>query len=151
MTRHEAREALLCMLFDYSFNAEEKPDELLELYLENYYDKKEKCVCEELRQNNYFTQTYFGVIANIPEIDAYIDKCAEKWSTKRISRVSLSILRIAIYEILYVNDVPENVAINEAVELAKRFDNDDSYAFVNGVLGGVTKMIAEGKKPEADE
>lgn len=142
MKRREAREAVLCMLFDYSFHSEEKPEELLELYLENYYDEKEKCISSEIREDKYFSKTYFGVVSNIEEIDEIIEKCAEKWSKNRISRISVSILRIAIYEILFCDDIPLQVSINEAVELAKRFDSDDSYTFVNGVLGAAEKMIA---------
>lgn len=141
MTRRQAREAALCLLFDYSFHSEEAPEELLELYLENYYDEKEKCIRAELRENNYFSKIYFGVISNLSEIDAIIEKCSEKWSKKRISRISVSVLRIAIYEMLSMEDIPVEVSINEAVELAKRFDTEDSYTFVNGVLGAAEKLL----------
>lgn len=141
MKRREAREAVLCMLFDYSFHNEEKPEELLELYLEHYYDEKEKSISSQIREDKYFSKTYFGVIANIPEIDEIIEKCSQKWARNRISRVSMSILRISIYEMLYGEDVPTEVSINEAVELAKKFDSDDSYTFVNGVLGAAEKLI----------
>ena len=141
MTRRQAREAALCLLFDYSFHSEEAPEELLELYLENYYDEKEKCIRAELRENNYFSKIYFGVISNLAEIDAIIEKCSEKWSKKRISRISVSVLRIAIYEMLSMEDIPVEVSINEAVELAKRFDTEDSYTFVNCVLGAAEKLL----------
>ncbi len=141
MTRRQAREAALCLLFDYSFHSEEAPEELLELYLENYYDEKEKCIRAELRENNYFSKIYFGVISNLSDIDAIIEKCSEKWSKKRISRISVSVLRIAIYEMLSMEDIPVEVSINEAVELAKRFDTEDSYTFVNGVLGAAEKLL----------
>ena len=129
------------MLFDYSFHNEEKPEELLDLYLEHYYDEKEKSISSQIREDKYFSKTYFGVIANIPEIDDIIEKCSQKWARSRISRVSMSILRISIYEMLYGEDVPTEVSINEAVELAKKFDSDDSYTFVNGVLGAAEKLI----------
>lgn len=150
MKRRQAREAVLCMLFDYSFHSEETPEELLELYLENYYDEKEKCISEEIRADKYFSKTYFGVIANLEEIDGIIESLSEKWSKNRISRVSVSILRIAIYELLYCDDVPTEVSINEAVELAKRFDSDDSYTFVNGVLGAAEKKIKQEKTSSGD-
>ena len=146
MKRREAREAVLCMLFDYSFQSEEKPEELLELYLNHFYDKKDMSLSEELRSDNYFSKTYFGVIANLAEIDEVIEKCSEKWSKNRISRISVSILRIAIYEIMYCSDIPTEVSINEAVELAKKFDTDDSYTFVNGVLGAATRLCE--KEPD---
>ena len=150
MTRRQARETALCLLFDYSFHSEEAPEELLELYLENYYDEKEKCIRAELRENNYFSKIYFGVISNLAEIDGIIEKCSEKWSKKRISRISVSVLRIAIYEMLYMEDIPVEVSINEAVELAKRFDTEDSYTFVNGVLGAAEKLLRTDVRETSD-
>ncbi len=150
MTRRQAREAALCMLFDYSFHSEEAPEELLELYLENYYDEKEKCLSAELRADAYFSKVFFGVISNLTEIDPLIERCSEKWSKKRISRISVSVLRIALYEMLYMDDIPVQVSINEAVELAKRFDTDDSYTFVNGVLGAAEKLLSAPKAAEKD-
>ena len=142
MTRRQAREAALCMLFDYGFHSEEPPEELLELYLDNYYDEKEKCISSEIRADNYFSKVYFGVISNLAEIDEMIERCSEKWSKKRISRISVSLLRIAVYEMIYMQDIPVQVSINEAVDLAKRFDTEDSYTFVNGVLGAAEKLLA---------
>ncbi len=151
MKRRQAREAALCMLFDYGFHEDEKPDDLLDLYLSCFYDKKEKCIREELREDKYFTKVYFGVLAELPKIDEIIEKCSEKWKKDRISRISISILRIAIYEMLCLDDIPHEVSINEAVELAKRFDTDDSYTFVNGVLGAAHKMMIADEPTAAAE
>lgn len=148
--RRDAREAVLCMLFDYSFQSEEKPEELLELYIEHYYSEAEKNISLEIREDEYFSKVYFGVISNLDEIDNIIEKCAEKWSKKRISRISSSVLRIAIYEILYCDDIPLEVSINEAVELSKKYDTDDSYTFVHGVLGAAEKLIASSKEESAE-
>ena len=123
------------MIFDYSFHTEGDGNEQLELYLDNFQDKDSKNLSEELRQDDYFTKAYFGVISNINELDEIIATCSKKWSSKRISRVSKSILRLALYEIIYMKDIPEQVSVNEAVELAKKFDSDESYTFVNGILG----------------
>lgn len=123
------------MIFDYSFHTEGDGNEQLELYLDNFQDKDSKNLSEELRQDDYFTKAYFGVISNINELDEIIAICSKKWSSKRISRVSKSILRLALYEIIYMKDIPEQVSVNEAVELAKKFDSDESYTFVNGILG----------------
>lgn len=123
------------MIFDYSFHTEGDGNEQLELYLDNFQDKDSKNLSEELRQDDYFTKAYFGVISNINELDEIIANCSKKWSSKRISRVSKSILRLALYEIIYMKDIPEQVSVNEAVELAKKFDSDESYTFVNGILG----------------
>ena len=135
MNRRQTREAALCMIFDYSFHTEGDGNEQLELYLDNFQDKDAKNISEELRQDDYFTKAYFGVISNLEELDEIIVTCSKKWSSARISRVSKSILRLALYEIIYMKDIPEQVSVNEAVELAKKFDSDESYTFVNGILG----------------
>ena len=83
-----------------------------------------------------------GVGAHTEEIDEFVSKYSKDWMIDRIARVDLSILRIAIYEMLYrKEDVPTGAAINEAVELAKRYGGERSYAFVNGILGSVAKEI----------
>lgn len=145
MNRRDARQAALCMIFDYSFHSEEKAEEILELYIENFRDEEDNCISEELRNDDYFTKVYFGVIASIPSLDEIITKCSKKWSMSRISRVAVSIMRLALYEIMYMEDIPTQVSINEAVELAKKFDSDDSYTFINGILGTAEKMLAEEK------
>lgn len=139
MNRRQAREAALCMIFDYSFHTESEKEEQLDLYLDNFQDEDGKNISEALRSDDYFTKVYFGVIQNIPELDEVIEKHSKKWSAKRISRVSRSIMRLAIYEMKYIKDIPEQVSINEAVELAKKFDADESYTFVNGILGSVVR------------
>ena len=140
MNRRESREAALCMVFDYSFHTEGEEEQQLELYLENFHDESSKNISEELRNDSYFTKAYFGVISNIPELDQIIDTNSKKWKSKRISRVSRSILRLALYEIKYMDDIPTQVSINEAVELAKKFDNDESFTFINGILGAYVRQ-----------
>ena len=140
MNRRQAREAALCMIFDYSFHSDDcDGNEQLELYLDNFQDKDEKNISEELRSDEYFIKVYFGVISNLAELDAIIEENSRKWSSKRISRVSRSIMRLALYEIKYFDDIPSEVSINEAVELAKKFDADESYTFVNGILGAYVR------------
>ena len=75
----------------------------------------------------------------IPQLDEEINKVAQGWNTKRMGRVELTILRQAVYEMRYDSDVPDKVAINEAVELAKKFGGNDSPAFINGVLARLVK------------
>ena len=82
---------------------------------------------------------YEGVRANVSEIDETISKLAVDWKLERIMRVDLSILRLAIYEMVFVDDIPVSVSINEAVELAKRYGGDADASFINGVLGGVAR------------
>lgn len=139
MNRRQAREAALCMIFNYSFHSDTDGNEQLELYLDNFQDKDEKNISEELRCDEYFTKLYFGVISNLEEFDEIIETHSKKWSSKRISRVSRSIMRLALYEIKYMDDIPTQVSINEAVELAKKFDADESYSFVNGILGAIVR------------
>ena len=82
---------------------------------------------------------YEGVRAHLAEIDAEIERHAKDWSVGRIAKVDLSILRIAIYEILYENGIPVGASVNEAVELAKEFGGEKSAGFINGILGAVAK------------
>ncbi|MBR5528400.1 MAG: transcription antitermination factor NusB [Clostridia bacterium] len=94
-----------------------------------------------MRNDTYISEVYFGVAEKVDELDEIIKNCSLKWKLERISRVSMSILRIAVYELLYMSDIPNEVSINEAVEMAKKYDSDDSYTFVNGVLGAVVTNI----------
>ena len=83
---------------------------------------------------NYLVKKAEAVTSRIPELDQKIDSVAEGWKTKRMGKVDLTILRLALYEMLYDDEIPKRVAINEAVELAKRFGQNESPSFVNGVL-----------------
>ncbi len=141
LTRRQAREITLCLVFDFGFNSEEKPEELLELYLRYFPEENAEKTAEQIKSNNYIQQVYFGVAENVDELDEIIKNCSEKWKFERISRVSVSILRIAIYELLYIKDIPHEVTINEAVELSKKFDTEDSYTFIHGVLGAVMSSV----------
>lgn len=100
---------------------------------------------EESRDDNYSDfalECAKGVEDNLEEIDRIIsDHLSAKWKINRISKVSLSILRLAVYEMKYVEDIPSNVSINEAVELSKKFSGEEEYKFVNGILGAVSKDI----------
>lgn len=151
MNRHETREAALCMIFDYGFHTESEGNERLELYLENFRDNDEKNISDALRKDKYFTKVYFGVISNLAELDDIIASHSQRWASSRISRVSKSILRLALYEIMYMDDIPTNVSVNEAVELAKKFDSEESYSFVNGVLGAYLRSDKATKEDNAEK
>lgn len=100
----------------------------------------------ELSVNDFTLQLAKGTVEHLDEIDALIESKLKNWKLSRISKVSLSILRMAVYELKYLADVPASVAINEAVELAKQYASEDDYSFVNGVLGNVAKELdAENK------
>ena len=118
-------------------------EEELKLYFENM---------ERLAENDqtYMEEKVGNVLAKETEIDEILNGISKGWKTTRMSRVDLTILRLAVYEILFDADVPTGVAINEAVELGKQFGGDDSAAFINGILGKVAdKAAKENGKEEA--
>ena len=100
MNRRQIREAALCMIFDYSFHTDDDDgNEQLELYLDNFQDKDAKNISDELRQDDYFTKAYFGVISNLEELDAIIASCSKKWSSARISRTGKFLLDFGVLDI----------------------------------------------------
>ena len=136
MTRREQREAIIGLLFETEFHKEESADEIYCISSENReFDDK---------ADAYIKDTYLNIIENIDEIDALIGECAHGWKTKRLSRISRAVLRLAVYEIKYVDEVPSSVAINEAIELSKTYDDEKAKAFINGVLNAVKDKV-EGK------
>ncbi len=131
MERRKAREAVMELLFEKEFNKDVPADDL--------YRAAEEA--RELEDDKYLTETYFGVTDNLSEIDELISSRAVGWKTKRMTKVSLSVMRIAVYEMKYCPDIPFTVSINEAVELCKKFDDDKAPAFVNGVLNGIAEDL----------
>ena len=124
MSRTEQREQAFCLVFQNLFNNEET----LAIYEENV-----------AKVGNYAKALFEGVNSKIEELDEIINAYSKGWKTNRLPKVNLAILRLAIYEIKYVDDVPASVAINEAVELAKKYSGEGDYSFINGVLGSVAK------------
>ena len=96
---------------------------------------------EELKEadQSYMEEKYARVVDKLPEIDKRIEETAKSWKISRMGKVDLTVLRLAVYEMEFDEDVPVGVAINEAVELAKKFGGDDSPAFINGILGKIGK------------
>lgn len=127
MVRSELREHIFKMLFQAEFHAMEEMPEHLRLYFENLTQARE----EDL---SYIRDKYQAVLEKTKEIDALLNEKTTGWKTGRMNKVDLTILRLAVYEILWDEEVPHGVAINEAVELAKRFSGEDAPSFVNGVL-----------------
>lgn len=128
MKRSEMREQAFFLAFENLFTANDNIDELIELYSENV-----KPVCD------YAKDVSNGVISNREMLNEIINLHSKSWKVNRLPKVSLAILYVAIYEIKFVDNVPTNVAINEAVELAKKYACTDDAAYINGVLGAVAK------------
>lgn len=135
MTRKEAREEAFRLLFETEFRNGETPDEIYALSTEN----------REVAENEYIRRVYFGVREHLEEIDGIITNHSNGWKTSRITPVSRSAIRLAIFEMLYMDDIPSAVSLNEAIELVKKFDDAKVRAFVNGVLNGAKDEI-EAKK-----
>ncbi len=129
MKRFKARERAFILVFESLFSDTDM-NSLIEL-AENV---------EDVNLNGYSKSLAIGVVSKRAEIDEKIKLFLRKWKIDRIASVSLAILEIAFYEILYVDDVDSPVAINEAVELAKKYAGDDEPAFINGVLGNFIRL-----------
>lgn len=131
MRRSTLRKHVFAMLFRTEFHNDEDFAEQQELYCESLENATEEDI-------EYITERTNEVKARLPEIDRKLSEISQGWSLDRIGKTELTILRLAIFEILYDENVPDAVAVNEAVELAKTFGSEDnSYAFVNGVLAKV--------------
>ena len=116
------------MLFQIEFNDPADMPDHLKYYFEMLDDAAEK-------DKKYIQEKYEAVVSHVPEIDELLNENAKGWKTGRMNKVDLTILRLAVYEMKWDEDIPDGVAINEAVELAKRFGGDSSSSFVNGILG----------------
>ena len=128
MSRSEQREQAFALVFERIFN-EESIDEMVDHAAE----------ARDLTIGDYARKAAQGVQDHLEKIDAVIEKNTVRWQKKRISKVSLAILRLAVYEMQYEDEVPVRVAINEAVELAKKYAAQEDAAFVNGLLGAVAR------------
>ncbi len=128
MNRRKLREQIFKLLFRIEFNEAEEMEEQKELFFED-----EENIVEE-KDAKYIRDKYDGIVEKLTEIDEMLNEAADCWTTARMGKIELTILRLALYEIKYDEDVPTSVAINEAVELAKKFGQDGAASFVNGVL-----------------
>ncbi len=130
MTRRKIREAIYRLLFRVEFYPPDAYDEQVGLFFDS--DSWSESATDEERE--YVSSKFGRIVEKIPEIDAAVDSNSRNWTTSRMSKSDLAIIRLAVYEILHDDDIPTSVAINEAVELAKKYGQDSSGAFVNGVL-----------------
>lgn len=146
MTRANARELAVHLIYAREFTGEE-PEAVVETRLaKEYYAKlsTENDVYAERpnrQQMAYIDGVVSGVANRVDDLDSTIQTFSIGWDISRISRLTRAIMRLAIYEILYVDDVPTGVAISEAVRLAKKYDGDDTGAFVNGILGAFSRSL----------
>ena len=144
--RSRAREIALQLLFQYEWNSDYNIEQVLQEYVNGLLAGKP--------EDNDYTLDFArrcinGVLEHKSEIDTILARHARKWSVDRMAKVDRNILRLGIYEIVFASDIPGRVAVNEAVELAKRFGTDESGAFVNGILDSVLK--AESKEDTEDK
>jgi len=146
MTRGNARELAVHLIYGRNFTGEE-PNTVVETRLKKEYYQKlsaENDVYAERpsrAQRAYIDAVTVGVANREEYLNEIIQKFSIGWDVKRISRLTRSVMQLAIYEILYVDDVPTGVAISEAVRLAKKYDGDDTGSFVNGILGAYARNM----------
>ena len=144
MTRANARELAVHLIYGQGFTGE-APEAVVDTRLEKEYYQKLSAENEvyadrpSRAQLTYIDTVVAGVANRVEDLNETIQKYSIGWDVTRISRLTRSILQLAVYEILYVEDVPTGVAISEAVRLAKKYDGDDTGAFVNGILGAFAR------------
>ncbi|MBP3591534.1 MAG: transcription antitermination factor NusB [Clostridia bacterium] len=129
MNRKEARENAFLLLYEGVSKKDESAEEILQKATEE----------RDLSVNDYVKDVFFGVYTNLDALEAVIAKNLVGWKKERVSLVSMAILRLGAYEILYRDDIPEKVSINECIELSKKYDDEKTYVFVNGVLNAIAK------------
>jgi N utilization substance protein B len=142
--RRRARELTLQFLYQYDTLMESSPEDInIEEMLKLFWATKEIPLDDDVRE---FSDTLItGACDNIGGIDEIIDRYSEHWRLSRMSRIDRNILRMAIYELIYLRDIPPPVTINEAVELAKKYGTEESGAFVNGILDRIRVSLKKGE------
>lgn len=131
MNRSQEREQAFILLFERGFNRDTEILDLYNMAIESDF----------LEESDFTKRLATETVANLDEIDAKIREYTVGWTLDRITKVSLSILRIAVCEILFFDDVPVGVSINEAVELAKNYATKEDSQFINGVLGSIARAM----------
>ena len=134
MGRHEQREQIFRLLFQVEFHEPEDMPRQMRLFVEDSEEVKTQ------QEADLIEARCQAVREKIPEIDKLIGENSEGWDTTRMGKVELAVLRLAVYEMRYDEDIPAGVAINEAVEIAKMYGQENSGSFVNGILGKIVKL-----------
>ena len=130
MTRTEARNEAFILVFEKIFS-----NETIEDIISLATDSRDF----EMDNDGYIINAFKGVYENVEELDSVIEKYLTNWTIDRLSKVALAVLRLAIYEIKFMDDIPESVSIDEAVELCKKYSTTDDASFVNGLLGSIVR------------
>lgn len=153
MTRANARELAVHLIYGREFTGEEPEQAVASRLEKEYYENlsQENEIYSERPsrpQIRYLDNVVSGVANRTDELNEQISKFSIGWDISRISRLTRCVMQLAIFEILYVEDVPTGVAISEAVRLAKKYDGDDTGAFVNGILGSFARSQAPAQSEE---
>lgn len=136
MTRSELREQMFRLCFSIEFIGAEEFDEQIEMYFENQVEVSEK--------NRVYIKTRAQeMFSHLEEIDEKISANSKGWKIERLGKAELSILRLAIYEIMFDDDIPDNVAISEAIGISQKYCDEKAKAFINGILGKIEKDEAK--------
>lgn len=148
MTRTNAREIVVHLIYGINYTKESADEALVIRFAQDYYETlgMENDIYDERpnrKQMDYIAQVVAGITEKQEELNGYIQKYAINWNLSRISCLARSIMQLCMYEILYVEDVPTSAAINEAVELTRKYEDEDVVSFVNGILGSFSRE--EGK------
>lgn len=131
LSRRDARECALKVLYGYEFSKGSDADDFFDF----------TCAEADMISDDFSKQLFLATVANVEEIDETFEKYLKGWKKSRISKITLSILRMCVCEMKYFDDIPAAVSMNEAVELAKKFDDDDAPKFVNGIVNSVSKDL----------
>ena len=134
MLRSQVREEIFKILFRVPFTKSAEMEEQIEISLEELEGKSEE-------NRKYINNKVHAVLEHMKEIDDKIENCCEGWNIGRIGKAEITIMRIGVYEIMMEEEVPDSVAINEAVELSKIYCDEDAKGFINAVLGKVVKSM----------
>ena len=135
MNRRESREFVFKLLYESCFHEDAELSVVYKTALEE----------RDAKENDYVKKVFFGVCENRSEIDEIIRKNSIGWKVDRISRIALAVMRLSVYEMLYMSDIPYNISINEALELIKRYDVESARTFGNGILDAVSKSLKKEK------
>lgn len=137
ISRTAVREHIFKIIFGMEFSGDADASQRAALYLDNLTDEEDRPVMINAQDREYIIEKSQNISGKLPEIDAVINKHAKGWSVSRLGKAELAILRVAVYEILFDDDIPDNVAINEAIELTKIYGEATAPAFINGILASV--------------